>query len=133
MMKYEPLEKHLRSSPRRDLSMKFNEIERLIGAKLPASARRHPAWWSNTPTNNVATNAWLRSGFKTANVSIADERVVFRPSAPDIGEKRTEKNKGRFSLFGRMAGTVRIHPDVDLTEPVGGAWGTSWDEKDTGR
>lgn len=56
----------------------FPELERLIGAKLPASAFKYPAWWSNNPSNNAMTKIWLRAGWRTEQVDIPGRTVVFR-------------------------------------------------------
>jgi len=56
----------------------FPELERLIEAKLPSSAFKYPAWWSNNPSNNAMTKIWLRAGFRTEQVDIPGQSVVFR-------------------------------------------------------
>lgn len=56
----------------------FGELERLIGAKLPASAFKYPAWWSNNPSNNAMTKIWLKAGWRTEQVDIPGQTVVFR-------------------------------------------------------
>jgi transcriptional regulator with XRE-family HTH domain len=56
----------------------FSELERLIGAKLPASAFKYPAWWSNNPSNNAMTKIWLNAGWRTEQVNIPGQTVVFR-------------------------------------------------------
>lgn len=56
----------------------FAELQRLIGAKLPASAFKYPAWWSNNPSNNAMTKIWLRAGWRTEQVDIPGQTVVFR-------------------------------------------------------
>ena len=49
MSKYDPLQKHLESVPLTQVAMTFREIEAVLGFELPASSRRHRAWWSNIP------------------------------------------------------------------------------------
>lgn len=56
----------------------FSELERLIGMKLPASAFKYPAWWSNNPSNNAMTKIWLKAGWRTEQVDIQSQTVVFR-------------------------------------------------------
>jgi hypothetical protein len=62
--------------------MSFAEIEAVVGAPLPLSARRHRGWWSNNPGNSGATRAWLDAGYRTAEVDMAGERLVFRRQTP---------------------------------------------------
>lgn len=59
----------------------FPDLERLIGAKLPASAFKYPAWWSNNPSNNAMTKIWLNAGWRTEQVDIPGQSVVFRRAA----------------------------------------------------
>lgn len=56
----------------------FPDLERLIGAKLPASAFKYPAWWSNNPSNNAMTKIWLKAGWRTEQVDVPGQTVVFR-------------------------------------------------------
>jgi hypothetical protein len=80
--KYDPLQKFLAQAHGDEIPMRFSEIERVLGFELPASARRHPAWWSNNHGTNVAVNAWRSAGFRTSRVEIGGERVVFLREDP---------------------------------------------------
>ena len=81
MSKYKPLEIHLRASGRTSVPMTFDEIERVIGAKLPPSAIKHyQQWWENDPSPSRQSHAWLRAGYRTENVDRAGRRLVFRKS-----------------------------------------------------
>jgi hypothetical protein len=118
--KYEPLTRHLAAQRGDALRMKFSEIERVLGAKLPPSARTHRAFWSNNAANNVMTKAWLAAGFRSAEVDLDGAALTFRRvsargtgfAAPFEDEETTMTP----SLFGCMAGTVAIN--CDLTEPA---------------
>jgi hypothetical protein len=66
----------------------FDEVERLIGRKLPASARKYPAWWSNDPSNNSMTKVWLRAGWRSEQVDVQGETVVFRRAPPAKLERK---------------------------------------------
>jgi hypothetical protein len=120
MNKYEPLEKFLENKGYNRIPMSFTDIESVIGDRLPPSARKHRAWWSNNPSNSVITYAWLAAGYKTAEVNLEGERLTFVKS--DRLERAKETRSGRAPIFGCMAGTVRISVGVDLTAPVGDAW-----------
>lgn len=131
MSKYEPLTIHLRESGRASLPVTFDNIERIVGTKLPPSAFKYRAWWSNNPTNSVITHAWLDAGYKTAKVDMAGRKLVFRKSSrsdlsPKIGDEREAPNgadAGYFShVFGALKGTVTIAPGTDLTSPVDEEW-----------
>ena len=77
MSKYQPLTDHLRRSGENAVPMTFEDIERVIGAKLPPSAANRP-WWSNNPTNNVMTRAWRAAGYESARVDMKNRALVFR-------------------------------------------------------
>lgn len=129
MSKYDPLTAHLRASDEDQISVTFGEIERVVGARLPASAYRHRAWWSNNPTNSVITDAWLKAGYKTADVDMTGRRLVFRkagpggPPAPGDRQDDEATDADMFErIFGALKGTVTVKPGTDLTEPVSTEW-----------
>ena len=106
MSKYAPLTAHLRSSGQGEIPMMFGHIETIIGARLPASAFRHRAWWSNNPTNSVVTRAWMEAGYVSADVDMARRTLVFRKSTPGAvseGAGRGHRGStGRELLFPRL-------------------------------
>ena len=137
MSKYDPLADHLRGSGEASVSMTFDEIEHIVGTKLPPSAFKHRAWWSNNPINSVITCAWLEAGYKTANVDMPGRKLVFRKSVSDDllsetgdGQHAQEESQasetvcaGSFSrVFGALKGTVTIKAGTDLSSPVGEKW-----------
>src|SRR6266849_3638309 len=77
MTKYSNLGEFLRDQKNSSIRLTFAEVERIIGHKLPPSAR-YPAWWSNHPSNNVMTKVWLAAGFKTEQVDVVGRKLVFR-------------------------------------------------------
>src|SRR5687767_212715 len=78
MPKYKPLERHLRVAGRSRLSLTFAQIERILGARLPGSARRYPAWWSNeNEGSHVQAQAWRGPGYRTEDVDVVGETVTF--------------------------------------------------------
>jgi hypothetical protein len=137
--------------------MTFREIEALIGSPLPPSARRHRAWWSNNPTNSVITCAWLDAGYRSAEVDMAGEKLVFRrvaapapglagrppppPSAPppepddlvDPGEWAARTGRKLPAFVGAWKGLVTVPPDLDLTAPADPDWGRRAHGGDDGR
>lgn len=130
MTKYAPLEAYLRRSGRATVPMTFGEIENVIGSTLPPKASKHRAWWSNNPTNNVMTKAWLAAGYESARVDMRNRKLVFRTASPDGEPRPTHRNVARthdqggaFSrIFGALKGTVTVAPGTDLTAPIGEEW-----------
>lgn len=76
--KYNLLYAHLRRSDAEMVTLTFGEIEGLIGAPLPASARSQRAWWSNRRQGAVQATAWMGAGYHVEMLNLADERVTFR-------------------------------------------------------
>lgn len=124
MGKYEPLTEFLKQQTGSEVRMSFAQIERVIGSKLPPVAQRHRAWWSNSPTNNVMTKAWLEAGFRSEQVDMESGRLVFRRDEQDQPSPATAGTQhARHPLFGCMKGTVHIPEGVDLTAPADPEWG----------
>lgn len=126
MGKYEPLTEFLARAATTEVPMTFADIERVTGHALPAS-KRYPAWWSNNPSNNVMTKAWLAAGYQTERVDIGGERLVFRrmmEKAAAVATVRSVPETGTIleRIRARLGGTVTISPGVDLAAPVSDIW-----------
>jgi len=80
MSKYDALTLALRNRPGSHWPISFKEIEAVLKTSLPKSAYSYPAWWSNNPSNNVMTKAWLDAGWKTCEVDIPGQKVTFKKS-----------------------------------------------------
>lgn len=126
--KYEPLTEFLRRQASGVVRMSFDEIERVIGAKLPPSATHHRAWWSNNAENNVMTKAWRDAGFESEDVDMKGRRVAFRrvssePSRDAAAPFVDVTTEDRHPLLGWMKGTLTLAEGVDLTQPADPEWG----------
>jgi hypothetical protein len=135
MGKYEPLTAFLKGAGSRQLRMSFAEVEKVLGFQLPAS-KQYPAWWSNNPSNNVMTKAWLAAGFKTEQVDTDGEKVTFvsdrsipSPTAPGAPPQLP---KGAPPLhhpaWGAWKGLVTLLPGYDYTQPADPEWSKVYDE-----
>lgn len=114
MPKYDPLTRHLSARQQAVVAMTFPELEAVLGFPLPPSARKHRAWWSNNPQNNVMTQAWLAAGYQSRDVDLAAERLLFEK----LNVVEPEGALPDHPLWGCLAGTVWIAPGVDITEPI---------------
>jgi hypothetical protein len=71
--KYTPLEQYLRNLPenQQEVTLAFDQIERIIKSSLPSSAYGYPQWWEHeTEGNHINTRAWTNAGWtiKTLNL-----------------------------------------------------------------
>ena len=82
--KYEPLETYLLNLPVsvNEVSLTFKQVEDVIGATLPISARTYREWWSNEgdTTCHSQARAWANAGFVVDSVHQDGDnaRVQFR-------------------------------------------------------
>lgn len=123
--KFEPLQAHLKSAGIERIRMTFDEIEQVIGSKLPASARRHRGWWSNDQQSSVIAYAWLEAGYKAESVSIEREILTFRKGASVRHPLRSgsgSRAAKAHPVLGCMSGTVTIPTGTDITKPSLPEW-----------
>lgn len=69
--KYTPLENYLRDLPanQKEVALSFEQIERILRFKLPASAYEDERWWRREKEgNHVNARAWANAGWKIENV-----------------------------------------------------------------
>jgi hypothetical protein len=137
--KYDPLYQHLLFSGSRRKTMSFTEIEAVIEAALPSSARKRPEWWSNSARGHSQAEAWRNAGYKTSGIDLVAETVEFTlegwndgytavklPQAgdSDVSAGFAESGQGDYQattphpLFGIWAGKVTLLPDIDYTRPA---------------
>lgn len=78
MSKYDPLQEHLQASGAAQLTLSFAAIERILGERLPDSARRHSAWWANEEAGTHShAHAWLDAGYRTTALDLNGSTVQF--------------------------------------------------------
>ena len=77
--KYNRLHDHLMSRAGNEWQATFGEIEKIIGFRLPTSARVHRPWWSNQGEQGGHSHAlaWEMAGWKTSVVDMSKERLIF--------------------------------------------------------
>jgi hypothetical protein len=124
MSKYESLAKHLARSNAPELVMTFAQLEEILGAPLPASARTHRPWWANSARGHVQSKGWLSAGYQSEQVDLEGEQLIFK-KVQDVQIRATpgdQPNAGRHPLIGCMAGKVRLDPNYDYTAPTAPDW-----------
>jgi hypothetical protein len=75
--KYENLFLFLQNANKKEISLKKDEIERILKFKLPRSSKIR-TWWSNNPEDGHSqAYAWIESGYK---VYTEGDLIIFRKS-----------------------------------------------------
>jgi hypothetical protein len=77
--RYAGLAQYLRQRPpgEETVTLSFEQVEGIIDAPLPVSARQHRAWWANDQVAHVQSRQWLAAGWRVAQVSLDEGPVVF--------------------------------------------------------
>ena len=68
-----PLEHYLRdlSATQREVTLRFELIEKILNDKLPSSAYEDRRWWDHeTEGNHVNKRAWSNAGWKVASLDV---------------------------------------------------------------
>ncbi len=146
--KYHPLFEHLLFSGQGQIMMTFAEVEAVIGARLPPSARQREEWWSNSPSGHSQARAWMRANYRASDIDLAKERVVFKlegwpegyvtprfsrglaearqagfaeagqAAFEGLSASESGKASGDHPLFGIWVGKAKLLPDYDYTRPA---------------
>ena len=90
MSKYDTLYDFLKHIPQdiEERTMTFDEIENILGFKLPKSAYVYREWWANptSPQQHPYAQSWLAAGWKVDTVNQQDKWIRFQrntfPSHP---------------------------------------------------
>jgi hypothetical protein len=122
MSKYESLGQFLKSQGGQLIPMTFADIERVIDAELPPSAHKHRPWWSNNAHNSALTRVWLDAGFKSEQVDMEGQKLVFRR----VGALKAFPTAAgsQHPMIGALKGLLRIVEGTDVTKPADPEWGS---------
>ena len=78
MSRYEPLAQFLAAKKADSWDASFQDIEDRLGAPLPKSAYKYPAWWANqTGPGHSQTRGWRSVGWRTRDLDLEGRRVRF--------------------------------------------------------
>ena len=85
MSRYGPLAQFLAVQKADSWDATFQDIEARLGAPLPKSAYKYPAWWANqTGPGHSQTLGWRSVGWRTRDVDLERQRVRFeREDVPE--------------------------------------------------
>jgi len=119
--RYAPLAIWLQSQPSNQsrVQLSFVDVEEIIDADLPASARKHRSWWANDPVDHPQSQQWLDVGWRVGQISITDEKVTFA--------RIKEREAAYIAFFSVVQKALREDTDFPLRElsPDGQSWQTA--------
>jgi hypothetical protein len=92
MPSYDALTEFLNGTEGAEITLTFAQLDRIVGG-LPASARKHQAWWANSMRSQPHARAWLNAR-RSAQVDFVAGQVRFTrgaagPSGPRRGREST--------------------------------------------
>ncbi|MDX1601151.1 MAG: helix-turn-helix domain-containing protein [Anaerolineales bacterium] len=76
--KYFPLFRYLRQQEREDIRLTFENIEAILDAPLPASARERRGFWSNREEGAHQAQAWMKAGYRVESIDLGAGEVRFQ-------------------------------------------------------
>ena len=71
MGKYDPLFSYLNSCENTQIVLSYEEIEKILAAKLPDSAHKYVQWWDNN--SHVQSKSWSDAGYKVDRILLGDK------------------------------------------------------------
>ena len=80
MRKFAPLEKYLKHNGSASITLRFSDIERIIGEELCPSARKYHAYWHLSKTHMLPQSV-DDAGYQISSVDLSGETVVIRKKA----------------------------------------------------
>lgn len=78
MRKYDPLMLFLDKCNEKEITLSYEEIEKIIGDKLPQSAYKKTEWWSNNDITHTQSAAWSDVGYKTGNILLGKFVIFYK-------------------------------------------------------
>ena len=129
--KYGPLYRHLLSlAPKKEWRAGFGDIERVLGFRLPDSARLHRPWWANSRKGSGHSHAlaWQAAGWRTARVDLEAETLLFiREPEPAAEAGSLHYEQGEDSMNELTAGLREALPAAGLhRRPAAGSKARDW-------
>lgn len=74
--RYAPLYRYFLEAEDDSVNLTFAEVEDILGAQLPASAREHRSVWANSEGSFLG-RIWLRAGWHLERIDMRREEVRF--------------------------------------------------------
>jgi CBS domain-containing protein len=121
--RYGPLADWLQGQPGgiNQVPLTFNQIESIIRADLPTSARQHRAWWANDSVGHSHSQLWLEAGWRTTAINLTESRVTF--------SRIIEREKAYIAFYSKLLDELRHAGSMPIRNglsPDGQNWVSLW-------
>lgn len=96
----------------------FDDIESVLGFSLPASARKHQAWWSNQGKGHSL--AWEDAGYRTSKLDLGSQQLLFYNT--NLSERSAAENSDhpadnmRALTFAEAKAGLALHLGIDSSQ-----------------
>lgn len=111
--KYYPLFRYLRQRERDRIRLTFEDIEAIIDASLPPSARARRGFWSNREEGAHQAQAWMKAGYRVDSIDLGSGEVEFRRRRATYVVKREQ---GALRWEAESIRALREHLDMNQGE-----------------
>lgn len=98
--KYAPLGRYLYGLTTNRWKAAFRDVETVIDAPLPRSARERDAWWANDGSH-VQARAWMDVGWRTRDVDHRREVISFYREGTPVVRPESGRSRSYALLPGR--------------------------------
>lgn len=116
--RYEALADWLQSQPGKidQIPLSFNQVEEIIQAELPSSARNYRAWWANDAVGHSHSQLWLEAGWRTTYVNLTEGKVTFT--------RIREREKAYINFYSKLLDELHKNPGFKFKNPSpdGASW-----------
>jgi len=75
--KFRELEEYFNKEVKTPLTLKFSEIEQIIGFSLCESAYNYPAYWYQKRKGNIS-NAWNNQNYEILKLDMKNKKIIFK-------------------------------------------------------
>jgi len=96
--------------------LSFEEIEKVIGGSLPASAYEHRAWWANDSQGHPHSRLWLEVGWRTNYLNRTEKVVTF--------VRIREREKAYIEFFSKLLAELREKANFQVKQRASD--GSNW-------
>lgn len=105
MGKYQPLAEFLKDFKDDRWDASFDEIEKILGFKLPPSAHEHRAWWANQfRGGHSQAQGWVDAGWVTRKIDQDHGKVRFERAGKRAGGNADKSAHDRWREAERLTG-----------------------------